>query len=165
MVELDWILEKYYSGEYKQKLTNYKRFCELGIILFFIFLYIFSKNYRMPLISTQFVKAYRQIDWQKSVSERKIKPMATHKIPVPSGQNEGSDQSLYHDPSEMTFDIDLLKNNVSSIINQQPAQSLVSIPDRRDARELMYQLPPENTVPSIFIEPQHDLLKESVIDL
>lgn len=156
---MDWIIEKYHTGELKQQVTSYKRACELIIILFFILFYLFLKNSRMPLISYQFTKSYRQIDWQKYVPER-IKPISKHKIPAPATPLAMSDQSTLSEGSEIV-DVDLLKNDVSSILNQQPDRSLVNVPDKLNSRELTYTLPSENIVPSILIEQQKDYLKDN----
>ncbi len=162
MIDLDWMLEKFYSGEYKKKLTNYKRLCELGIILFLILLYIFSKTYQMPLISTQFVQAYRQIDLQKYIPER-IKIVKKHQIPMSGVQTAAAKQSTF-DYAEIV-DSDLLNSDVSSVLNQQPQRSLQNIPERENTQLMTHNLTMDNLESSFQIQESKDYLKDNTTQL
>ncbi len=162
MIELDWMLEKYYTGEYKKKLINYKRFCELGIILFLVLLYIFSRNYQMPLLSTQFVKAYRQIDLQKYIPER-IKIVKKHKIPMSGIQNVATDQSSL-DFAEIV-DSDLLNNDVSSVLNRQHERSLQNVPEHENTRLTRHRLMMNDIESSFQIQESKDYLKDNATQL
>jgi len=159
---MDWILEKFRVSELKHKLTNHRRICELIIILFFIFLYLLLKNSTIPHLEHQFTKSYRQIDWQRHVPER-IKRVRKHEIPSPGTQNAQTGQSSF-DWAEIV-ETDLLKNDVTSILNQQTNRSLLNIPDRIKSREMTYQLPLDETDPSLLIEQQKDYLKDNATHL
>jgi len=159
---MDWILEKYHLGDFKQRFTSYKRVCELIIILFFIFLYLLLKNSSIPQIEHQFTKSYRQIDWKKHIPER-IKRVKKHEIPSPSVSNtEGGESSF--DWAEIV-DSDFLKSDVTSILNQQTQRSLMNIPDRFNSRVMTYRLPSDETDPSFMIEEQKDYLKDNATQL
>ncbi|UCE08124.1 MAG: hypothetical protein JSW07_08900 [bacterium] len=159
---MDWILEKYHFGNFRQKITNRKRICELIIVLFFIFLYLLLKNSTIPQIEHQFTKSYRQIDWQRHIPER-IKRVKKHEIPSPGAQNSETGQSSF-DWAEFV-DTDLLKNDVTSILNQQPQRSLLNIPDRINSRVMTYRLPSDETDPSLLIDTQKDYLKDNATQL
>ncbi len=159
---MDWILEKYHFVDFKQKLTNYKRICELIIVFFLIFLYLLLKNSKIPRLEHQFTRSYRQIDWQKHVPER-IKRIRKHEIPAPSTEITESNQSSF-DWTEI-LDTDFLKNDISSILNQQPERSLLNIPERMNSREQTNKLPLDNTEPSILIDEQRDYLKDNATNL
>jgi hypothetical protein len=159
---MDWILEKYHFGDFKQKVTSYKRICELIIVLFFILLYLLLKNSQIPQIEHQFTKSYRQIDWQRHIPER-IKKVNRHEVPSPGTQNAETGQSSF-DWAEIV-DTDLLKNDVTSILNQQPQRSLLNIPDRMHSRVMTYRLPTDETDPSLLIDEQKDYLKDNATQL
>lgn len=160
---MDWILEKYHFGELKQRVTNYRRVCEIVLILFFIFLYLVLKNSKIPQLEYQFTKSYRQIDWQRHIPER-IKPARKHEIPSPgAAQNDVTGQTSM-DWTE-NIDVDLLKNDVSSVLNQQPPRSLMSVPERLNSRITAYRLPSDETDPSLLIEQQKDYFKDNATQL
>jgi len=159
---MDWIIEKYQLGELKGKLTNYRRVCELMMILLFIFLYLFLKHSKIPSIELQFTKSYRQLDLQKYVPE-KIKIVKKHQIPLSGAQNAETGQSTF-DWAEIV-DSDLLNNDVSSVLNQQPQRSLQNIPERHNPREMSYRLTPENFDASFQIQESKDYLKDNATQL
>ena len=159
---MNWILERYHLSEFKQKIISRKRICELIILLFFIFLYLILKNSEIPRIEHQFSKSYRQIDWQKHIPER-IKRVRKHEVPSPDAQNAEAGQSSF-DWAEFV-DTDLLKNDITSILNQQPQQSLQNIPDRTNSRVMIYQLPIEDIDPSLLMETPKDYLKDNATHL
>lgn len=159
---MDWIIDKYNFRELKRKLTNYRRICELIIVLFFVFLYILLKNSTIPRLEYQFTKSYRQIDWQKHIPER-VKRIRKHQIPTPGTQNASTGQSSI-DWAEIV-ETDLLKNDVTSILNQQTSRSLLNVPDRLNNRKMSYQLPLDKNEPSLLIEEQKDYLKDNATHL
>jgi len=160
---MNWILERYNFQELKKKLTNYRRICELVIVLFFVFLYLLLKNSTIPRIEHQFTKSYRQIDWQKHIPER-IKKVRRHQIPSPGTQNNAASGHSSFDWAEIV-EIDLLKNDVTSVLNQQTERSYLNIPDRMKNRQMSYQLPLDDSDPSLFIEQQKDYLKDNATHL
>jgi len=159
---MDWILAKYDFGDFKERITNYKRICELIILLFFILLYLILKNAKIPQLEYQFTKSYRQIDWQRHVPER-IKRVKKHEIPTPGVDNSSPGQSSF-DWAEIV-NTDLLKNDVASILNQQPDRSLLDIPKQTNSRDMTYQLPVDEMDPAILIEEQKDYLKDNATHL
>ena len=159
---MDWILERYHLSDFKQKITSRKRLCELVIVLFFIFLYLILKNSEIPRIEYQFSKSYRQIDWQKHIPER-IKQVRKHEVPSPGTQSAATGQSSF-DWAEFV-DTDLLKNDVTSILNQQPQQSLQNIPDRVNSRVMTYRLPTEDIDPALLMATPKDYLKDNATQL
>jgi hypothetical protein len=159
---MDWIIERYHVSEFKQKMLSRKRICELIIVLFFIILYLILKNSEIPRIEHQFSKSYRQIDWQKHIPER-IDRVRKHEVPSPGTENAKTGQSSL-DWTEFV-DTDLLKNDVTSIINQQPQQSLLNIPDRVNSRVMTYRLPTEDIDPTLFMDPSKDYLEDNATQL
>lgn len=159
---MDWIIEKYHLGELKGKFTNYRRVCELIMILFFIFLYLFLKHSKIPSIELQFSKTYRQLDLQKYVPER-IKIVKKHQIPSPGDQHAETGQSAF-DWAEIV-DSDLLNNDVSSVLNQQPQRSLQNIPDRDNSRTTLYRLTPDDIESQFQIQESKDYLKDNATQL
>lgn len=159
---MDWILEKYHFEDFRQRIISRKRVCELIIVLFFIFLYLLLKNSTIPKIEYQFTKSYRQIDWQKHIPER-VKRVSKHEIPSPGAQSAVEGQSSF-DWAEIV-DVDLLKNDVSSVLNQQPQRSLQNIPERVNSRIMTYRLPLEDIDPSLQIQEQKDYLKDNATQL
>ena len=159
---MDWILDRYHLSQFKQKFISRKRICELIIVLFFIVMYLILKNSEIPRIEHQFTKSYRQIDWQKHIPER-IKRVRKHEVPTPGAQNAEAGQSSF-DWAEFV-DTDLLKNDVTSILNQQPQQSLQNIPNRVNSRVMTYRLPTEDIDPSLKMETPKDYLKDNATQL
>jgi len=159
---MNWIIERYHISEFKQKIISRKRICELIIVLFFIVLYLILKNSEIPRLEYQFSKSYRQIDWQKHIPER-VDRVRRHEVPTPGVENTETGQSSF-DWTEYV-DTDLLKNDVTSIINQQPQHSLLNIPDRVNTRVMTYRLPTEDIDPRLFMEQPKDYLEDNATQL
>ena len=161
-ITMDWIIDKYHLSDFKRRVTNYKRICEVIIVLLLIGLYIFLKNSTIPPLEVQLTESYRQIDWQRYIPEQ-IKRVRTHEIPSPGIQNAAEGQSSF-DWSEIV-DSDLLKNDVTSILNQQPQRSLQNIPERVNTRVMTYRLPLDESDPTLQMQEQKDYLKDNATQL
>ncbi len=159
---MNWIVDKYHLSDFIQRVTNYKRICEIIIVLFLIVLYIFLKNSTIPPLEVQLTESYRQIDWQRYIPEQ-IKRINKHEIPSPGIQNAAEGQSSF-DWAEIV-DLDLLKNDVTSILNQQPQRSLQNIPERVNTRVMTYRLPLDDNDPTFQLQEQKDYLKDNATQL
>lgn len=152
---MDWILEKWHSEELEQRVKNYRRMSELLVILFFIFLYVFLKNTRVPHLNVQLAETYKKIDWNRYIPEQ-VRALKRHQIPAPATQSNAAqpNQASADDRIEVV-DSDLLNRDLSTILNQQPNRSLLNIPERKQPQELTYHVPtaaPE--VPNFNDSPQ-----------
>ncbi|MDZ7263853.1 MAG: hypothetical protein ONB16_04665 [candidate division KSB1 bacterium] len=138
---MDWILEKWHSEELEQRIKNYRRISELLVILFFILLYLFLKNTRVPHLNVQLAETYKKIDWTRYIPEQ-ARLLKKHQVPAPvtHSNNAASNQAAANDRIEVV-DSELLNSDLSTILNQQPNRSLQNIPERKQPRELAYHVP------------------------
>jgi hypothetical protein len=159
---MDWTLEQLQTQNFDNRFTNYKRICELIIVLFIILLYIFLKNSQIPKLDLQFTKYYRQVDWKKYEPDRN-RIIKKQQVPAPLNPEASADPS-YADWSE-TIDTDFLTKDVSSILNQQPEKSLQFIPEKQQIHEFSASLPIDKPDISILIEQQKEHFKDNVTNL
>jgi hypothetical protein len=152
---MDWILEKWHSEELEQRVKNYRRVSELLVILFFIFLYLFLKNTRVPHLNVQLAETYKKIDWNRYIPEQ-VRALKRHQIPAPATQSTAAQPNqVSSDDRIEVVDSDLLNSDLSSILNQQPNRSLQNIPERKQPRELTYHVPTDAPdVPNFDNSPQ-----------
>lgn len=122
---MDWILEKYSFSNLKSKLKNHRRISELLILIFFVGLYVFLNHTGIPQFNYEFAKSYREIDWEKYVPEKPL-PVKRQAVPVPTTPDVETSETN----SEWTEITDFLKNDISSVLNQQPEKSLIETPER-----------------------------------
>ena len=152
---MDWILEKFYFSNLKAKLKNHRRISELVILIFFVVLYLFLKHAGIPQFNYEFAKSYREIDWEKYVPE-KTRPVKRQAVPVPTTPDVETNETN----SEWTEITDFLKNDISSVLNQQPEKSLLETPDRMQVNQ-KNKLQIDNSDISIPLEQQNYLESEN----
>lgn len=138
---MDWILEKWHSEELEQRVKNYRRISELLVILFFIFLYLFLKNTRVPHLNVQLAETYKKIDWTRYIPEQ-VRALKKHQVPAPATHSNAAqaNQVASNDRVEVV-DNDLLNTDLSTILNQQPNRSLQTIPEHKQPRDVAYHQP------------------------
>ena len=159
---MDWTLEQPELETNKNRFTNYKRICELILVLMFILMYLFLKNSQIPQLDLQFTKFYRQVDWKKYEPDRN---RTIKKQEVPAPLNSDVTPSLSSGEWAEIVDIDFLNNDVSSILNQQPEPSSQFIPDRNKVEDFSARLPidrPDNSIP---IDQQKEYFKDDATNL
>ncbi len=152
---MDWIIEKYSLLNLKTKLKNYKRISELAILLFFAVIYFFLKHAGIPQFNYEFAKSYREIDWEKFVPE-KTRPVKRQSVPV----STTPDVETIESSSELTEITDFLKNDISTVLNQQPEKSLLETPVETDMSQ-KNKLQIDNSDVSIPLEQQNYLESET----
>ena len=159
---MEWTLEQPQLQTFKQKITNYRRICELIIVLFFIFLYFFLKNAHIPRLDHQFTRYYRQIDWKKYEPDHK-KIIKRQEVPAP--MNPDANPYSTSPEWDKIVDIDFLNNNISLLINQQPEKSFQTIPDRNPVNETFARIEIDRTdVPNVMDQPK-EYFNNNVINI
>lgn len=159
---MDWTLEQPEIETNKNRFTNYKRICELILVLMFILMYLFLKNSQIPLLDLQFTKYYRQLDWKKYEPERN---RTIKKQEVPAPLNSEVNPSLTSGEWAEIIDIDFLNKNVSSILNQQPEPSSQFIPDRNKVVDFSARLPVDRFDNSIPVDQKKEYFKDDATNL
>jgi hypothetical protein len=159
---MDWTLEQLQTQDFDNRFTNYRRICELIIVLFFILLYIFLRNSQIPKLDLQFTKFYRQVDWKKYEPDRN-RIIKKQQVPAPLNPSTSSNPS-YEDLSEIV-DLNFLDKNVSSILNQQPEKSLQYIPEKQQIPEYSARFSIDKPDIPISMEQQNEYLKNNLTNL
>lgn len=158
---MEWIIERYNLGELKGKITNYRRMCDLMVVLFIILLYIFLKTSEIPPLNIQFTKKYREIDIEKVAPER-IKLIKRHEVPMPKVQNE--ERAMAQTDRAEIVDTDLLNRDVTSVLNQHPNRSLKSVPERPITRSFEPPVIPD-VLPSLQLQKSPEILRDNATQL
>ncbi|MFZ5515779.1 MAG: hypothetical protein ACOY90_04040 [Candidatus Zhuqueibacterota bacterium] len=113
---------------------NYRRVSELLVIIFLIGMYVYLEHAAVPNFGYQFARAYKEIDWVK-FSEDVMPPVQRQIIPIPTTPGETTlmtpELSTTLTKSEWSEISDLLKNDISSVLNSKESASLVQPPDEK----------------------------------
>ncbi|MDZ7332270.1 MAG: hypothetical protein ONB31_09860 [candidate division KSB1 bacterium] len=158
---MEWIIERYNWGELKGKITNYRRMCDLMVVLFIILLYIFLKTSEIPPLNIQFTKKYRELDIEK-ISPERIKLIKRHEVPMPKVQNENG--AMAQPERAEIVDTDLLNRDVTSVINQHPNLNLLNVPKRPISQPIEPAILPDQ-LPPIQLEKSTDILHDNATQL
>ncbi len=158
---MEWIIDRYNWGELKGKISNHRRISDLMMVLFFILLYIFLKTSEIPPLNVQFTRTYKEIDITKIAPER-VKLIKKHEIPMPNVSNE--DGRLAQAERTEIADVDLLTQDVTSVINQQPPRSIQTVPEWTKTRH--FEAPTiHDDLTSIQLQQSKDILRDNATQL